>query len=79
MRFSIDVAFLKRHEDGEGWRVVKVACGLRPWFGIGICTDAEAALEMGMGEAERVGIEFGSVLEEVQRETAFKSSPQGGG
>lgn len=65
MRFPIDVAFMKRHEDGEGWQVVKVARGLRPWFDIGVCTEADAALEMGMGEANRVGIEIGSILEEV--------------
>jgi uncharacterized membrane protein (UPF0127 family) len=71
MRFPSDVAFMKRHEDGEGWQVVKVARGLRPWFGISVCTEADAALEMGMGEAERVGIEIGSILEEVQREANF--------
>lgn len=68
MRFSIDVAFVKRQEGGEGWRVVKVERGLRPWFGIGICTEADAALEMGTGEAERVGMTPGSVWEEVRME-----------
>lgn len=68
MRFSIDVAFVKRQKDGEGWRVVKVERGLRPWFGIGVCTEADAALEMGMGEAERIGMEPGTVWEEVRME-----------
>ena len=44
MRFFIDVAFVKRQEDGEGWQVVKVARGLRPWTGLGVCTEADAAL-----------------------------------
>ncbi|MBE6094512.1 MAG: DUF192 domain-containing protein [Schwartzia succinivorans] len=68
MRFSIDVAFVKRQEDGEGWQVVKVARGLRPWTGLGVCTEADAVLEMGMGEAERIGMEPGTVWEEVRME-----------
>ena len=71
MRFSIDVVFVKRQVNGEGWRVVKEVRGLRPWLGIGVCLEADAALEMRMGEAERVGIELGSILEEVQREANF--------
>ena len=80
MRFPIDVVFVKRHEDGEGWRVVKVTRGLRPWLGICVCTEADAALEMGMGEADCVRIEIGSILEEVHKETPFhQPSIQGEG
>ncbi len=35
------------------------------------------ALEVEMGEAERVGIEIGIVLEDGQRETAVKLPPKG--
>ncbi len=66
MRFAIDVAFVKRQEDGGSWRVEKVACCLRPWLGVSVCAGADAALEMGMGEAERIGMEPGSVWEEVR-------------
>ncbi len=66
MRFAIDVAFVKRQEYGEGWQVVKVARGLRPWTGLGVCMEADAALEMGMGDAERIGMEPGTVWEEVR-------------
>lgn len=65
MRFAVDVAFLKRQEDGEGWQVVKMAHGLRPWLGVGICTEADAALEMGQGEANRLGMDLGTIWEEL--------------
>ncbi len=35
------------------------------------------AMEVEMGEAERVGIEIGIVLEDGQRETAVKLPPKG--
>ncbi len=65
MRFAIDVAFLKRRKSFEGWQVLKVAHGLRPWLGFGFCRGADAALEMETGEAERLGVETGTVWEEL--------------
>ena len=66
MRFAIDAAFVKRREDGEGWQVVKVARGLRPWLGVGVCGEADAVIELRQGEAERIGMEPGAVWEEVR-------------
>ena len=66
MRFAIDVVFLKRREGGESWQVIKVAHKLRPWFGISICRDADAVLEMSWGEAKRLGMEAGMIWEEMQ-------------
>ena len=66
MRFAIDVAFLKRRESSGGWQVLKVAHGLRPWLGLGFCGEADAALEMGKGEAERLNVEPGTVWEELR-------------
>ena len=66
MRFAIDVAFLKRRESSGGWQVLKVAHGLRPWLGLGFCGEADAALEMGKGEAERLDVEPGTVWEELR-------------
>ena len=61
MRFAIDVVYLKRETDGGDWRVVKVVRGLRPWIGMSACLGADAVLEMKSGEAERLGIEAGTV------------------
>lgn len=66
MRFAIDVAFLKRRESIGGWQVLKVEHGLRPWTGLGFCREADAALEMGKGEAERLNVEPGTVWEELR-------------
>ena len=66
MRFAIDVAFLKRRESVGGWQVLKVAHGLRPWLGLGFCGDADAALEMGKGEVERLGVKPGTIWEELR-------------
>ena len=68
MRFSIDVAFVKRREDGKGWQVVKVVRGLRPWLGVSVCGEADAVIELRQGEAERMGMEPGTVWEETQCE-----------
>ena len=66
MRFAIDVVFLKRRESSGGWQVLKVAHGLRPWLGLGFCGEADAALEMGKGEAERLDVEPGTLWEELR-------------
>ena len=66
MRFAIDVVFLKRRENIEGWQVLKVAHGLRPWIGLCFCREADAALEMGKGEADRLDVEQGTVWEELR-------------
>lgn len=66
MRFAIDVVFLKRRESIGGWQVLKVDYGLRPWIGLGFCREADAALEMGKGEAERLNVEPGTVWEELR-------------
>ena len=65
MRFPIDVAYMKRCEDGGGWQVVEVERGLRPWFGVSACVSADAVLETGQGEAERLGLEPGTIWEET--------------
>lgn len=65
MRFTIDVAFVKRQKDGGSWRVEKVTRGLRPWLGVSVCGGADAVIELRQGEAERIGIEPGSVWEEI--------------
>lgn len=66
MRFAIDVVFLKRRESIGEWQVLKVARGLRPWLGLGFCRGADAALEMGKGEAERLNVKSGTVWEELR-------------
>ena len=66
MRFAIDVVYLKRERDGGGWQTVKVARGLRPWIGFSACLKADAVLEMRSGEAERLGIQAGTVWDEVR-------------
>ena len=62
MRFSVDVAYVK-NLDGS-WQVIKLAQSLRPWYGVSVCTGADAALEMGRGEAERLGMKPGTIWEE---------------
>ena len=61
MRFAIDVVYLKRGTDGGDWRTVKVVRRLRPWIGMSACFGADAVLEMRSGEAERLGIQAGTV------------------
>ena len=57
MRFTIDVVYLD-----EAWRVVKVVHRLKPWrFSAG--RGAKMVLELQGGEAERIGIADGAVLE----------------
>ena len=68
MRFPIDVAYIKRQGNDGGWQVIEVARGLRPWLGFSVCRLADAALELGQGEAERFGLEPGTVWEEVRRD-----------
>ena len=65
MRFAVDVIYLKHREDG-GWQVIEAICGLRPWIGFSVCRSADAALEMGAGEAKRIGMEPGTIWEETQ-------------
>ena len=68
MRFSVDVAYLKRRKSTGDWQVIKVARGLRPWFAVSVCMEADAALEMTQGEAVRLGVEPGTVWEEIRQE-----------
>ena len=65
MRFPVDVAYVKFLEGDGCWQVVKLVCGLRPWLGVSGCRSADAALEMGKGEAERLGMAIGTVWEEL--------------
>ncbi len=64
MRFAVDVVYLKHRED-DGWQVLKIMRGLRPWTGFSLCGAADAVLEMGAGEAERMGMEPGTIWEET--------------
>ncbi len=66
MCFAIDVVYLKRGTNDEGWRTVKVVKGLRPWIGFSACLMADAVLELKDGEAERLGIQAGTVWDEVR-------------
>ncbi len=65
MSFSIDVIYLKREKDGDGWETVKVERALYPWIGFSACQNADAVLEMKSGEAERLGVQEGTVWDEV--------------
>ncbi len=68
MRFPIDVIYLRREGDDRdfgSWRTVKVVRDLRPWIGLSACPGAEAVLEMPSGEAERLGIQSGTIWDEV--------------
>jgi uncharacterized membrane protein (UPF0127 family) len=56
MRFAIDAVFLD-----EGLRVVRVAHGLKPWR-VARASGAKRILEIGAGEARRLGIEPGQQL-----------------
>lgn len=65
MRFSVDVAYVKNLGSGV-WQVIKLTRRLPPWFGFSACMEADAALEMGQGEAEQLGMRPGSEWEEVR-------------
>ena len=56
MRFAIDVVFLDRER-----RVVRVVDGLRPWRAAAT-RGARTVLELGAGEAARVGLRQGDIL-----------------
>lgn len=56
MRFAIDVVFLDRE-----LRVLEVVPRLPPWR-TAACRGAKAVLELGAGEAERLGIDSGKAL-----------------
>ena|SRR5437899_1777319 len=56
MRFAIDVVFLDRER-----RVVRVVDGLRPWR-VAAARGARTVLELGAGEAARVGLCQGDIL-----------------
>jgi uncharacterized membrane protein (UPF0127 family) len=60
MRFPIDAVFLDRER-----RVVKVAHGVRPWR-TAAGRKARAVLELGAGEAARIGIAEGDALVEAR-------------
>jgi uncharacterized protein len=57
MRFPIDVVFLDADR-----RVLKVAAGVRPWRGAAAKRSREV-LELAAGEAARVGLAAGDVLQ----------------
>ena len=56
MRFAIDVVFLDRER-----RVLRVVEGLRPWRAAA-ARGARTVLELGAGEAARVGLRQGDIL-----------------
>jgi uncharacterized membrane protein (UPF0127 family) len=56
MRFAIDAVFLT-----DDLRVVRIAHGLRPWR-VARARGAKRILEIGAGEARRLGIEPGQTL-----------------
>ncbi len=53
MRFAIDVVFLDK--DGK---ILSIHKSLRPWKGFAICTKAYYVIELGDGEAERLGFKI---------------------
>ena len=57
MRFPIDAVFLDREQ-----RVVRVAAGLRPWR-TAVARRSRSVLELAAGEAARVGLQPGNVLQ----------------
>jgi uncharacterized membrane protein (UPF0127 family) len=57
MRFPIDAVFLD-HEQ----RVVRVAAGLKPWR-TAVAKRSRSVLELAAGEAARVGLQAGNVLQ----------------
>jgi uncharacterized protein len=59
MRFPIDAVFLDREQ-----RVVKVAADVAPWR-MAAARGARSVLELGSGEAARLGIEPGALLHEA--------------
>jgi uncharacterized membrane protein (UPF0127 family) len=60
MRFPIDAVFLT-----SDLRVVRVAAGLRPWR-VARAGGARRILEIGAGEADRLGIQAGDQLRLVE-------------
>ena len=64
MRFSIDAVFLDRE-----LRILKVVSHLRPWR-VSASKGAKQVLEMGAGEAARLGLEPGQqlLLDEEERD-----------
>ncbi len=62
MLFATDVVYLRRLEDGDTrWQVIRSAPSLRPWLGASVCIEADAALELCAGEAERLGLSAGTI------------------
>jgi hypothetical protein len=57
MRFPIDAVFLDRDR-----RVVRIAASVRPWRAA-LARRARSVLELAAGEAERVGLQRGHVLQ----------------
>jgi len=61
MRIPIDVVFLKKR--AEGWTILSVHPGLRPWKVIPVGNSrADDALELPEGTINRVGLKSGEVL-----------------
>jgi uncharacterized membrane protein (UPF0127 family) len=61
MRFAIDAVFLDRE-----LRVVRIAAGVKPWRAA-LAKRTRSVLELAAGEAARVGLQPGNVLQlEVQ-------------
>lgn len=58
MRFSIDAIFIDK-----GFCIRKIFLNLKPWFGFAVCLGAWAVIEMKSGEASRLKLSVGQILD----------------
>lgn len=59
MRFAIDAVFLDKDR-----KILSIHKSLRPWTGLAICMKAYYVIELGEGEAERLGFKTGEKIKE---------------
>lgn len=61
MNFAIDAVFIDKNR-----RIKKIFRNLKPWRGFAVCLDAWAVLELNAGEASRLNLTVGQILEDIK-------------
>lgn len=60
MSFAIDAVFIDKNR-----RIKKICRNLKPWIGFAICLGAWGVLELNAGEASRLNLTVGQLVEEI--------------
>ena len=60
MRFAIDAVFIDKNR-----RVKKIFRNLKPWSGFAVCLSAWGVLELNAGEASRLNLTVGQLVEDI--------------